>query len=124
MNEEELELIKIINSARAHKKSISVETDILKKEKEWIRHFFVDSGITEKIEGVSVVRAFSSLDIELLRLEHPKLFERYCIREEHTITTFDNIISKEKLKLIQKEHPEIWKDKDYRKELTPRLKGL
>ena len=115
----ENELKKLIDEARDIKK-ISTR---LAPIKEKIRIFLIDSGIKE-CEGVEIRRSFSSLDLELLRLEKPELFERYCQREEHTITTFNNTITKNNLEKIQEEHPEIWNDTDYRRELTARLYGL
>ncbi len=105
------------------KDEVGVKSKILNERKIELRIFLIDSAIKEYM-GVKISRSFSSLDLELLRLEQPELFERYCKREEHTITTFDNTITKDNLKKIQEEHPEIWNDQDYRKELTARLSGL
>ncbi len=83
----------------------------------------IDSGLKDAY-GVEIVRAFSRLDIELLRLERPELFERYCTRKEIKITTFENKISKKNLETFREAYPELYNDPDYRKELTARLKGL
>ena len=95
----------------------------LKYLKDQLRTFMIDSGIKE-YDGVEIRRAFSSFDIELLRLEKSELFERYCTREERKIITMENSISKKMLKLLREEHPELWNDSDYRKEGTARLYGL
>lgn len=117
------ELKNLIEKCRVVKEMVNSKNSELKELKEQIRVFMIDSGI-DKCEGVEVRRSFSSFDLELLRLENPELFERYATREKQVITTFDNKITKEKLKLLQKEHPELWNDPDYRKELTARLYGL
>lgn len=117
------ELTRLIGSAKKLKREIKEENSKLSNLKTQIRDFMIDSGISE-LEGVKCNRAFSSFDLELLRLEKPKLFERYATREEQVITTYENKITKKKLELLQKEHPEFWNDPDYRKELTARLYGL
>lgn len=113
----------LIQKCRALKAEVDTKTSTLKNLKEELRTFMIDSGLNE-YDGVEIRRSFSAFDLELLRLEKPGLFDRYAGREEHTIVTFENVITKEKLKLLQKEHPELWNDSDYRKELTARLYGL
>jgi len=113
----------LIQECRELKKELGIKNKELTRMKNAIRLFMIDSGIPE-IDGVKIRRGFSAFDLELLRLEKHDLFERYAIREEHTIVTFENVITKEKLKLLQKEHPELWNDQDYRKEKTPGLYGL
>lgn len=116
-------LIDIYNIIRQIK-SIENDAKQLKPLKDKVREFMIDEGIpeinTDEFQ-VSIKRAHSSFDLELLRLEKPELFERYCKREEHTIITFENKITKANLEKIKEKHPELWNDKDYRKELTPRL---
>jgi hypothetical protein len=126
MNEEELELKKLITKARTLKSLVSKNTDILKKVKEELRIFMVDSGIKE-FDGVVIRRSFSKFDLELLRLENPKVFEKYCIREEHIIpahTEYENTITKKNLDKLKETYPTIWNDPDYREELTARVYGL
>lgn len=113
----------LIQECRDLKKEVGIKNKELTKLKKTIRIYMIDSGI-EEFDGVKIRRGFSAFDLELLRLEKSNLFERYATREEHTIVTFENKITKEKLKLLQKEHPELWNDPDYRKERTPSLYGL
>ena len=120
---EEKELKDLIIRCRSMKKEVGRQTSILKEMKEELRTFLIDSGI-KKYDGVEIRRSFSSFDIELLRLEKPNLFERYCTREERKIITMENLISKKMIKLLKEEHPELWNDTDYRKEGTARLYGL
>ena len=117
------ELKDLISECRAAKTEMGEISKTLKYLKNQLRTFMIDSGIKE-FDGVEIRRAFSSFDIELLRLEQPKLFERYCTREEKLITTINNIISKKNMEKIRVEHPELWNDIDYREEGTARLYGL
>ena len=100
------ELLDLIKQGRNLKEEISEKNSLLKKTKEKIREIMIDSGLKE-FEGVQIRRVFSSFDLELLRLEHPKVFERFATREEHTITTFENKITKKNLQILQKEYPEL-----------------
>ena len=117
------ELKELIAKCRTLKAEVGIKNSELKRLKEELRVFMIDSGLN-KFDGVEIRRSFSTFDLELLRLERADLFERYAKREEHTIITFENSITKEKLKLLQKEHPDLWNDPDYRKERTPGLYGL
>lgn len=117
------EIKELIQKCRELKAEVGIKSSELKELKEELRVFMIDSGIKE-YNGVEIRRSFSSFDIELLRLEKSKLFERYCTREEHKIVTFENSISKKMLKLLSEEHPELWNDPDYREEKTARLYGL
>lgn len=117
------DLKELIDKCRELKQTVGIKSQELSALKDELRVFMMDSGISE-YDGVKIKRSFTAFDLELLRLEKPELFERYATREEHTIVTFENVISKEKLKLLQKEHPELWNDSDYRKERTASVYGL
>lgn len=122
----ELKLKMLIFKAREMKEKATVINGDLKKIKEELRTFLIDSGI-KKYEGVELRRSFSKFDLELLRLEHSVLFELFCEREKITIPakiTFNNTISKKNLEKLRDKHPELWNDVDYRKEGTARLYGL
>ena len=123
MSNEEDQLKEMIKQVRQQKAVTDANTEGLKDLKDKLRVFMVDSGI-KNYDGLEIRRSFSSFDIELLRLEKPKLFEKYCTREELKIVTFENSIDKKMLKLLSEEHPELWTDPDYREEKTARLYGL
>lgn len=120
---EEDELKTMIEECRALKAEVGTKNKTLKKMKEDLRVFMIDSGI-KTFAGVEIRRSFSSLDLELLRLEEPDIFGKYCKYEERTIVTFDSTITKKNLEKIKEKHPTIWNDPDYRKEMTARLYGL
>lgn len=119
----ENELKTMIKECRDLKAEVGTKNKILKKLKSELRIFMIDSGI-KNCDGVEIRRSFSSLDLELLRLEEPDIFGKYCKYEEHTIITFDSTITKKNLEKIRLNHPNIWNDPDYRKEMTARLYGL
>lgn len=118
---EENELIGLIAEVRA-RKAVAVKTaGNLKESKEQLRIFMVDSGIKE-YDGVEIRRSIS-FDLELLRLEHSDLFEKYCEREEKTV--FKNSWKNKKMKgLFMRDNIEISRDPDYRSEKTPAVYGL
>lgn len=118
---EETELIGLIAEVRA-RKAVSVKTAWnLKESKEQLRIFMVDSGIKE-YDGVEIRRSIV-FDLELLRLEHSDLFEKYCEREEKTV--FKNSWRNKKMKdLFMRDNPTLSRDADYRSEKTPAVYGL
>ncbi len=119
--EEEIELKELIKQIRQQKTIADASDDVLQDLKEKLRVFMIDSGIKE-YDGVEIRRAVS-FDLELLRLEHPDLFEKYCTRIERI--TYKNEWNSVKLKeYFIKTHSEIYRDTDYFHEKKAGVYGL
>lgn len=108
-------MIEVIREIKEKANFYSNQLRSLKKD---LRIFMIDSGIDE-YDDIEIRRAFS-FDVELFRLEQPKLFEVYAVREE--VTSFRNKMTKANKDKLQKDHPEIYKE--YIEEKTAQLRGL
>ncbi len=116
MSENELKVM--IDECRRLKVEVGEKSKNLRKLKEELRIFLIDSGL-KNYDGVEVRRAFS-WDTELFRIENPKLADIYILREERMVV--DNILTSKNKKKIKENHPDIYRQ--YLEEGTARLYGL
>ena len=115
------ELKYMIEECRACKAEAKETNERLKYLKDNLRTFMVDAGVN-KYEGVEV-RRVKTFDLELLRIEYPVLYRRYCSRIQKIV--FKNEWqSKASKELFQKKNIDIYNDPDYLEEKTARLYGL
>jgi len=110
-----LELEELIQKCRVLKKEVKVKDTELKKLKEELRTFLIDSGIKE-FDGVEIRRSFS-FDAGWFKITYPNLADKFI--KEETITTVRDVVDK---KGIQKHCPEEYRD--CLAEGTARLYGL
>ena len=116
------ELEDLIEKARSLKINADKSNKELKAIKEELRIFMIDSGIKE-YQGVEIRRSFS-FDVGALKMDYPKLYSKYVIEEEKTITktTIDIKFPKKNKDKLREEHREAFIDCNV--ENTPQVRGL
>lgn len=121
MSSEEKSLKSLIATVRAVKAESNARKEAFEEVKDQLRIFMIDSNIKE-YDGVEIRRQLS-FDLELLRIEHLDIFEKYCDQEEKTV--FKNTWKNKKMKaLFMRDNPDISMDPDYRSEKTAGVYGL
>ena len=114
------ELSLLIAESRGVKARADANNKELKKLKEKLRVFMIDSGI-KKYEGVEIRRTFS-FDVGALRLDYPELAKLYVKEETKTVTSTYDVFTKKDKERLREDHPDVYSECNI--ENTAQVRGL
>ena len=114
------ELSLLIAESRGVKARADANNKELKKLKEKLRVFMIDSGIKE-CDGVKIRRTFS-FDVGALRLDYPELAKLYVKEETKTVTSTYDVFDKKDKERLREDHPDVYRECNI--ENTAQVRGL